>query len=110
MELHWGLITSKSIKNKLEYCYFQDSHKVLFSSFLALFLLSGSAKVPPRARKRGIEDPEGFHFEPKGDPKSIKNRHQAAQVTQGTPKAPKMDEKVTPAPPRDPNISKIYQN
>ncbi len=63
-----------------------------------------------------------FHFEnvvpkwtqklprgtPKGDPKSIKNRHWTPQVPPGTPKAPKMDQKVTPDPPRHQNITKIH--
>ena len=108
LEHHWGLITSKSIKNTWEYCYFQDSHKVIFSSLVGSLFALRDRKSDPKSAQEGLEDPEGFHFEPKGDPKSIKNKHQTAQVTQGTPKASKIDEKVTQAPSGSPNISKIY--
>ena len=62
LEHHWGLITSKSIKNTLEYCYFQDSHKVIFSSLVGSLFALRDRKSGPKSAQEGHRRPRRLPF------------------------------------------------
>ena len=52
LELHWGLIPSKNIKNTKEYCYFQDSYKIVLLLLLdSLFTLQGRRNAAKSAQE-----------------------------------------------------------
>ena len=68
----------------------------------------GSQKYTQERPGRTFKIPKAQIFSPQSHQKTIKSGHWTSKVILGTPKAPKIDEKVTPDTSRSQNITRFH--
>ena len=85
---------------------FAQKHIFMTSGFY--FWSLGSQKYAQERPGKPFKVPKASILNPPNHQKSIKSAHWTSKVTPGTPKAPKIDEKVTPDTSRNSNITKNH--